>query len=112
VAKKREEREPGGADSSPAEADPIRAMSDREKLQLRTWLLHWSLFCYQGPPERVADKWCVSITKPTHWACRSGVQDRGGRGVDSPFDVCGSLTFVTWLGAVQGEHPGAGVPAQ
>lgn len=78
MAKKREEREPGGADSSPAEADPIRAMSDREKLQLRTWLLHWSLFCYQGPPERVADKWYVSITKPHIWHVGVVCRTEGG----------------------------------
>lgn len=55
TAKKREDREPVSDLST--EQDPIRSMSDREKLQLRTWLLHWSIFTYQGPPDGSPAKW-------------------------------------------------------
>ncbi|EWM27525.1 eukaryotic translation initiation factor 3 subunit e [Nannochloropsis gaditana] len=48
---------------SPSDPDPIRSMSDREKLQLRTWVLHWCLFAYPVTPdearkrESAGDKW-------------------------------------------------------
>ena len=55
--RKREDREPA-PEPTAADPDPIRSMSDREKLQLRTWLLHWSLFAYGGPPETTTgEKW-------------------------------------------------------
>lgn len=62
TVKRREDRDTGGLDTS-SDPDPIRSMSDREKLQLRTWLLHWCLFCYPVSPEEMkkredsGDKW-------------------------------------------------------
>lgn len=58
-------REDGVPPTEPtaADPDPIRSMSDREKLQLRTWLLHWCLFAYPVTPEEArkresaGDKW-------------------------------------------------------
>ena len=59
---------------SPSDPDPIRSMSDREKLQLRTWLLHWCLFAYPQSPdeaakrESVGNKWenVLELIFPPH----------------------------------------------
>jgi len=62
TVKRREDGVPH-TESTAADPDPIRSMSDREKLQLRTWLLHWCLFAYPVTPEEArkresaGDKW-------------------------------------------------------
>lgn len=69
-------RREDGVPPPPADADPeqIRSMSDREKLQLRTWLLHWSLFSFPVTPdeatkrEAAGDKWenVLELIFPSH----------------------------------------------
>ena len=69
-------RREDGVPPAPADADPeqIRSMSDREKLQLRTWLLHWSLFSFPVTPDEAAkreaagDKWenVLELIFPSH----------------------------------------------
>jgi len=67
-------REDGVPAPSAADPEQIRSMSDREKLQLRTWLLHWSLFSYPVTPDEAAkreaagDKWenILELVFPPH----------------------------------------------
>lgn len=69
-------RREDGVPPPSADADPeqIRSMSDREKLQLRTWLLHWSLFSFPVTPDEAAkregggDKWenVLELIFPAH----------------------------------------------
>jgi hypothetical protein len=52
-AKKTDEHPEGPVDVDRALEGP-RYMTYLEKLQMRTWLLHWVLFAYNGPQEKEA----------------------------------------------------------